>query len=320
MVGKYMRQIILVAALFSLLSSNLLAGNGTAGFEFLRIDFNPRSSAMAGAFVAMRGDISTVLHNPAGMAYTEERLFNFDYVNYLLDIGGGQAAYSQRIADLGQITGLVTYFNYGSFDETTEFAQKTGNQFSANDVAFGLSYADVLEEMFSYGVTMKYVHSKIDVYTASALAFDFGLLYEAPFEQDLFFGLSVLNVGTSLAAFIATKESLPLSVRLGMSKKLAHLPLEYNIALNDLNVSEDSIWDRLKKFSIGGEFTISELIRLRLGYNNDIHQGLDTGTGAGFSGVALGLGLHFDQYRFDYGFSSFGDLGTTHRFGLSGSI
>jgi len=113
---------------------------------------------------------------------------------------------------------------------------------------------------------------------------------------------------------------LPLSLRLGFTKKLAHLPLEFNFAFNDLNVRENNFWDRLKKFSIGGEFTLSQLIRLRLGYNNDIHQGLDTGTGAGFSGVSIGLGLQISSYRFDYGFSSFGDLGATHRVGLTGEI
>ena len=88
----------------------------------------------------------------------------------------------------------------------------------------------------------------------------------------------------------------------------------------EADFNDPGFWDRLKKFSIGGEFTISELIRLRLGYNNDIHQGLDTGTGAGFSGVSVGLGIHINSYRFDYGFSSFGDLGATHRIGLSGNI
>ncbi len=306
--------------IFCVLSFSLYAGIGTSGFEFLKIDFNPKSSAMGGAYLGMRGDVSSILHNPAGMSFADTRQFNFNYVNYLLDIGGGQAAYSQRIPGYGQISGIISYFNYGSFEETTEFANKTGNSFSASDIAIGISYADVLEEYFSYGVTLKYIHSKIEMYNASAFAVDLGLMYEAPFEKDLYFGLSLLNLGQPISAFISTKESLPLSLRFGVSKKLAHLPLEINIALNDLNVEENNFWDRMKKFSIGGEFTISELIRLRLGYNNDIHQGLDTGTGVGFSGVAIGLGIHISDYRFDYGFSSFGDLGATHRIGLTGNL
>jgi hypothetical protein len=311
---------IRILCLTFVLSTSIFAGNGTSGFEFLKIDFNARSSAMAGAFLGMRGDVSGILHNPAGMSYADTRQFNFNYVNYLLDIGGGQVAYTQRISGHGQISGLISYFNYGEFDETTEFANKTGNTFNAHDIAFAVSYSDVLEEMFSYGATLKYIHSKIDMYSASAFALDLGLIYEAPFQKDLYFGLALLNLGQPISAFLSTKESLPLSLRLGLTKKLEHLPLELNIALNDLNVKEEDFWARLKKFSLGGEFTISQLIRLRLGYNNDVHQGLDTGTGAGFSGVSVGLGLHISSYRFDYGFSSFGDLGATHRIGLTGDI
>jgi len=303
-----------------LLCTNLIGGNATSGFEFLRIDLNPRSSAMGGAFLAMRGDLAGILHNPAGMAFTEDQQFTFNYVNYLLDIGGGQAGYTRRLTDFGQISAIISYFDYGDFAETNEFANATGNTFSANDMMFALSYSDYLETYFSYGVSIKYIHSKIDVYTAGAVAFDFGLIYDAPFEDDLYFGISLLNVGQATSAFLDTKEKLPLNLRLGITKKLAHLPLELNLALNDLNVKEESFADRLSKFSIGGEFTISKVIRLRLGYNNEVHRGLDTGTGAGFSGVSLGFGIYYDQYRFDYGFSSFGDLGATHRIGISGTL
>ena len=306
--------------ILGILAGSLSAGAATSGFEFLRVDLNPRSSAMGGAFIAMRGDIAGIQHNPAGMAFTNEQQFTFSYINYLLDIGGGQAGYSRRLSGLGQISAVISYLDYGDFTETDEFANPTGNSFSASDLVFAISYADNLETYFSYGVSLKYIHSKIDLYTSGALALDFGLIYDAPFEDDLYFGISLLNVGHATSAFVETEEDLPLSLRLGVTKKLAHLPLELNFALNDLNVNEGSFADRLSKFSIGGEFTISQVIRLRLGYNNEVHKGLDTGTGAGFSGVSLGFGIYYDKYRFDYGFSSFGDLGSTHRVGLSGTL
>ena len=105
-----------------------------------------------------------------------------------------------------------------------------------------------------------------------------------------------------------------------MAKKLAHLPLEFNVSLNDLNVSEDNIWDRLAKFSIGGEFTLSEMLRLRLGYENEVNRDLKLGKERGFAGVSMGFGLLWRDYRFDYAYSSFGDLGSTHRFGIYGTF
>jgi hypothetical protein len=315
-----MRKFIYVILLLTVSIGNIYADAGTSGFEFLRTEYSSRSAAMGRAFVAMRGDLNGLFHNPSSLAFTDEQQFMFNYVDHLIDFGGGFAGYSQRLSGFGQVSASVIWLDYGDFDETNDFAQKTGRTYGAYNMAFAVSYADKLEEYFSYGVTLKYIHSKIDLYTANALALDFGLMYEAPFEDNLFFGISLLNVGKPIDAYIDTKETLPLSLRIGFSKKLAHLPLEININLNDLNVSENDIWDRLAKFSIGGEFTLSELLCLRLGYENELHSDLKTGKDDGFAGVSLGFGLHWKAYRFDYGFSSFGALGSIHRFGIWGTL
>ncbi len=315
-----MRKWVLFLLILYINTGSIRAGNGTSGFEFLRTEFSSRAASMGRAFVAMRGDINGLYHNPSGMAYFDQNQFVVNYTDYLIDFGGGFAAYSHRLPGLGQLSGSIIWLNYGDFEETNEFAQKSGRTYGAYDLAFALSYADILEQYFSYGVTLKYIHSKIDMFTADAIAFDFGLMYAAPFEDNLYFGLSLLNVGRPLSAFVETKESLPLSLRLGVAKKLKHLPLEINATLNDLNVSEPDFWDRIAKFSIGGEFTLSQLIRLRLGYENEIHHDLDTGQGSGFAGLSMGFGLYWKDYRFDYGYSSYGDLGGTHLFGIFGTF
>lgn len=311
---------IIIFVLLLGLTYGTLAADGTSGFEFLRTDFSPRSSAMGGAYVAMRGDVNGLFHNPAGTAYMDFKQISANYSDYLLDIGGGFIAYSDHLPGIGQLSASLTYFDYGSFDEATQFAEKTGRSYGANDFAFGVTLADYLQNDLAYGVTVKYVRSSIDVWTASAVALDFGLIYEAPFQDDLFIGVSLMNVGKALSAFVNTKESLPTTLKIGFAKKLAHLPLVLNASINDLNVSENAFIDRLKKFSIGGEFTLSQLLRLRLGYDNDLHNSLKTDTGAGFSGVNIGVGIHWNAYRFDYAFSSFGDLGNTHRFGITGQL
>ena len=316
-----MKKFLIMILLLYIGNENVRAGDGTSGFEFLRTEYSPRAASMGRAFVAMRGDINGLYHNPSGMAFFDQNQFVVNYTDYLIDFGGGFAAYSHRLPGLGQLSGSVIWLNYGNFDETDQYAQQTGRTYGAYDLAFALSYADVLEKYFSYGVTAKYIHSKIDMFTADAIALDFGLMYAAPFSENLFFGLSLLNVGKSLSGFVETKESLPLSLRIGAAKKLEHLPLELNFSLNDLNVSESDVWGRLAKFSIGGEFTLSQLIRLRLGYENELHRDLsDTGSDSDFAGVSMGFGIYWNDYRFDYGYSSYGALGGTHRFGIYGSF
>jgi hypothetical protein len=316
MINKYLK----IFTVFILLTGLCHATDGTAGFEFLRTEYSSRAAGLGRSFVAMRGDANGLFHNPSSLAYIEDHQFLFNYVDYLIDFGGGFAAYSQRIKGYGQATVSIIWLDYGDFDETNEFAQMTGRTYGAYDIAFALSYADELETYFSYGVTLKYIHSKIDQYTASGFALDFGLLYAPPFDNRLFFGLSLLNVGKTFDAYITTKESLPMSLRVGVSKQLEHLPLELSVNLNDLNVYEESFWDRLGKFSIGGEFTLSEMLRLRLGYENELHRDLDTDVSDNFAGVSLGFGLNWNDYRFDYSFSSMGALGSVNRFGIFGTF
>ena len=275
---------------------------------------------MGSAFIGMKGDVNGVLHNPAGIAFARERQFTFNYVNYLLDINGGIAAYVQDVASVGRMSCAIIYMDYGTFDETTENADKTGRKFGAHDIAFAVTVADSLETNFTYGATVKYIYSKIDMYSASAVACDLGLLYDAPFQDNLTFGVTILNFGTALSAMYTTKERLPLSVNLGLSKKLAHLPLQFNLELYQLNESEETIWQRLKKIRFGGEFTLSGMLRLRLGYDHAIHQDadIDVESGVNFGGVTVGGGILWRSYRFDYGFNSYHLLGSVHRIGIQG--
>ncbi len=295
--------------------------SGTSGFEFLRTDFSPRSSAMAGSYIAMRSDVNGLFHNPAGMAGTEGQQGMVNYLGHILEINGGSVGYSQHLENIGRLSGSIIYFDYGTLEETFENAVPSGRKFGASDLAFAVSVSDYLEDRIAYGVTLKYIHSNIDMYSASALAFDFGLIYEVPFQDDLFIGFSMLNVGRALSAFQSTKESLPLSINFGFSKKLEHLPLVLNVNINNLNENESTILDRIEKFSVGGEFTLSSRLRLRLGYDNSLHKDLETTNGAGFSGVSLGVGfVIWKNIRFDYGYSSWGDLGGLNRIGFSGTL
>jgi len=123
-----------------------------------------------------------------------------------------------------------------------------------------------------------------------------------------------------LKSYISTKEDLPLDVKIGISKRLEHLPLYLNLNFHKLNNSTDNFLDRFSAFSIGGEFTISQAIRLRFGYNNERRRELKIGTTAGLAGFSIGGGLVFEPYKIDYSFSSMGQIGALHRVTVGASF
>ncbi len=293
---------------------------GTTGFEFLRNQYSPRGAAMAGNLMAVKNDIHGILYNPAALSGNASRQWEISYIDHLLDFKSGHLAYAQPVKNLGNVyTGLM-YFNYGSFDETDEFGEKTGRSFSASEFALAAGISNPLGKGFDYGLGFKLLYSSLDTYNASALALDAGLIYTAPFMEDLTFGLSMLNLGTMINKYVSEKEKLPLIVQVGFAKRLAHLPLLLTGSLQDITVSQDNSTDFLKRFAIGGEFDISEIIKFRLGYQNQINQDVKPVARTVLSGFSLGVGILWQQFRLDYSYSNFGDLGSQNRIGIMGEL
>ncbi len=120
--------------------------------------------------------------------------------------------------------------------------------------------------------------------------------------------------------YTTADEKLPLLLRIGFAKRLAHLPLTISGAFNDITVTTEESWSFLKRFSIGGEFDVSQSIRLRLGYDNDVNRSVKPLGTNSFGGIAAGLGILWKRFRIDYAYSSYGELGSQNRLGISGSF
>ena len=298
--------IIIISVLMSGFNSAIAASSpGKAGYDFLRTHVGARPSAMSGAFISMTGDIHSIYFNPAGLATIPGRLVTATYLNHVLDFQSGFLAYTQSLPKVGQAALSINYMSYGEFDQTDVNGRKIGS-FSAGSFAFSSSLARSLNDNLLAGMSAKFIYSTIDNYNSTAIAVDLGMIYQAPFMDDLQIGAGIFNLGSALTAFIDSKDPLPLNFVIGVSKKLAHLPLEYCVAVN--KYIDDDI-----RFSAGGEFTLTEGVYLRIGYNS-LGQGLKVGADSDqYAGISLGLGLNWKNIQFDYGLSSFGAIGYLNR-------
>ena len=293
---------------------------GTTSFEFLKSQYSPRGAAMGGNLMAVSGDIQALLYNPATLASNTNRLWDINYIDHLIDFKAGQLSYAQPMKTIGNFYTTLFYFNYGEFNETDEFGDQTGRTFNAAEFALSAGMSNHLGEGFDYGLGIKYLYSSLESYNASAIALDAGLMYAVPLVEDLTLGLSLLNFGMTLDNYTSHQERLPLVLQFGFSKRLAHLPLLLTGSFQDMAVSGDKVTDYLKRFAIGGEFDISEIIKFRLGYQNQINQDVKPIGRTVLSGFSLGLGINWRQFRFGYSYSNFGDLGSQNRLGISGSF
>lgn len=315
-----MKHLYILILITFLLSHYSLFGQsvGTTSFEFLKMQYSARGAAMGSNLIAVKGDVNAIFYNPASLASINDRQYTINYVDHLLDFQGGQLAYTHPTQKFGRLSAGLIYFSYGDFEETNEFGERTGRSFSASEFAFAVSIANMLGEGFDYGINMKYIYSSLESFNASAVAFDGGLIYTISQLEDLQLALTVSNLGFTIDHYTSFEEKMPLFLRFGFAKRLAHLPLLFTGSLNDLSLDTGDFLDRIRRFSIGGEFDISEIIKLRLGYNNEVNHDVKPLGGRNFAGLNAGLGILWKKFRFDYAYSAFGDLGSQNRLGVSG--
>jgi len=297
--------LLVMGILFSVNWTQAGSSPGRAGYEFLRTQIGARPAGMAGAFVSFSGDVHSVYYNPAGLAPISTRLASATYLNHVLDFQSGFVAYTQPMKNIGQLAVGINYMNYGDFDRTDVNGNKLGS-FGAGSFAITSSLGRMITRDLMAGISAKFIYSTIDNYSSTAIAMDLGVIYRVPFMQDLNIGAAVFNLGAAMTSFMDTRDPLPLNFVLGFSKKLAHLPLEYCVAVN--KYIDDDV-----QISAGGEFTLTENVFLRVGYSS-LGKNLKIGAdGDQYAGLSLGMGFQWRQIQFDYALSSFGAIGYLNR-------
>ncbi|ACF12502.1 hypothetical protein Ctha_0030 [Chloroherpeton thalassium ATCC 35110] len=314
-----MRKIFTVLCGLLLLATPLFAQDKV--YDFLNLERSAKVAALGGNSVSFIGDLNAFFQNPAVLNSNTNRRGAFSFQKHLMDINSGFAVYGRSIESIGDFAAGVSYVNYGSFDETDELGNIIGS-FAAQDLALQIGYAFDLEEYdYGYlraGISLKYIYSNIADYTSSALALDAGIVLVIP-ESDVEIGFALTNYGWQLAKYDAASEDLPTDMRLALTTRPEGLPLALTIGLVQLN-NDFSLTEKVKNFTIGGEFSFGEFVRFRLGFNNALRNDVKSGENAGMVGASAGLGILYRDFHFDYSYSSWGSIGALHQFSISTTL
>lgn len=288
-------------------------------YDFLRNDASARSSAMAGAFITVPNDPAGLFYNPALLNTLDSTTrVSFTGFKHVLDINSGVLVGGTRMEGVGAVGLGIAFNSYGSFERT----DRTGNQigeFGSQDLNVTVGWASSLGEGFSAGLGGKIVFSSIDNFSSTALALDGGVYFEDT-AKNLQAGLSLLHLGGQVSSFGEVGEELPIDLKIGVSHELRGLPLLIALNFNRLLDEQEDFFSHFSSFSIGGEFTLSKPLRLRLGYNNRVRQDVSFGGTKGLGGLSVGLGVLVKQHQFDYAFNSLSGIGGQHRITLNTAL
>ena len=306
-------------------------GGALSSFPLLQMEASARAAAMGGAFSAVYdGDAGALFYHPALPNEEAHNTVSVSYLNHLADLNAGFLSYSRRVEGLGTASAGLRFFSYGGFSGYDEDANKTGD-FGASDVALTLGLARALTKRIRYGMNVHVVHGSIESVSATALATDVGLLYHSP-EQQLTVSASVNNLGRALDRYYATPDSaaagthLPPDLRLGLSKKLAHLPLRLSVTGFDLQApgrgpEGASSFDRvMRHLALGAELTPVGVLALRVGYGHRRQELASGDRRVDPAGLSAGFGLSIRRISVDYAFRSWSAIGGLHQFGLRAQL
>ena len=170
--------------------------SGTSGFQFLKIPVDARAAALGESVVASAKDASALFWNPALVAQTTGTQLGFYHTAYFVDVMLDYAAVSVPVPGSNFTIGAsLQTLNSGDMDVTTEFQPfGTGQKFSLMDLAAGLTVSQRLTDLFSYGITSKYVRESVAGISTSTVVFDLGIFYRID-DTGARMAVSVRNFG-----------------------------------------------------------------------------------------------------------------------------
>jgi hypothetical protein len=196
------------------------------------------------------------------------------------------------------------YMDYGSIKETTVDNVETGS-FSARDIALAGTFAYMLNNSFSGGITARFVSSHIASYSSLAVAVDLGLNY---MDEEQGWSLSAVakNLGGQIKAYDDDFERIPLDLQLGVSKRFVGSPLRVSATLSRLNK-----WDQgfIKHLSVGADLLLGESVFVAAGYNfrrnSEMKVGDSDGESSHGAGFSVGAGLQLERFKLQAAYAKY---------------
>jgi hypothetical protein len=294
--------------------------NSPTGFSFLRAEPSARAMALGGAFSAIAGqDVSAFIANPAALNPEMNNNVALSYTNQLADLKGGFVGFVHDAGKLGTAGVAVRFLDYGTLTDGTPQGEITNYvipTFRPTDMALTIGLGRKYSDKVRYGVNLHGIFSSISTYEAKAIAADAGVLFQNT-KRQFTASASVHNVGLVLKSFGETKDTLPMDVRLGLTKKLEYMPLMLSLMaynLHDFPKSTTKISQQIMAhLAIGGEFQLGQSVAVRIGYNHKRNQDLRYKTRLDTAGLGLGLGIKLSRFRFDYGYNNWSIAGRVHQ-------
>ena len=336
----YLRHLILLAvATVALFATADEGTTTTTAYNFLSVPVSSHVYGLGGHNITIiDDDINLVEQNPALLGAEFEHQAGINYMRYIGETNFAGLRYGQGVSKHGSVAAGIQYFGYGDIEGANVDGTRTG-KFTASDIAFSVTYSHDVTKKLRGGITLKYLYSKYEDYTAGAVAADVGLSYYDPFHE---FSASLVakNLGGQVKKFNEYKDNLPWDIQVGVSKMLGKAPVRlhltaYELArwnspfykIEDVNnpnsalVKEESFGSNLMRhIVIGADILPTKNIYLGVGYNYRMRTDMATYKRDFMSGMSVGGGLKVRAFGIGAAFARPHSGAVTMMFNLTATI
>ncbi len=335
----YLRHLIFLAvwavALFAVADN----GSGTTAYNFLSVPSSSHVYGLGGHnLTIIDDDINLIEQNPALLGPEYDHQVGLNYMRYIGETNFAGLRYGQGVSEHGAVAVGIQYFGYGNIQGADVNGALTG-KFSASDMAFSVTYSHDISEKFRGGITVKYLYSKYEDYTAGAVAADLGLNFYDP-DHEFSASLVAKNLGGQVKKFNDFKDNLPWDIQVGFSKMLGMAPIRLHVTayelarwsspyykIQDVNnpnsdlIKKESFGSNLLRHLVFGvDILPSNNIYLGLGYNYRTRSDMATYKRDFMSGLSVAGGLKVKAFGIGAAYARPHTGASTFMFNLTTSI
>ena len=297
------RFLVIISVLLSVIA--MQAQESQEVYSFLRLPVSAHAAALGGDNITLTDDDPTLLfHNPALINGVSDKSLNLNFMTYMEGAKTASASFVKAFKERASWAASAQYMDYGTIKETTVDNVQTGD-FSARDIALAGSFAYMLTNRISGGITGRFISSHIAGYSSAAVAVDLGINF---FDEVHSWSLSAVakNLGGQIKAYDDDFERIPLDLQLGVTKRLVGSPLRLSMTLSRLNR-----WDTglIRHVAVGADLLLGENIYVAAGYNfrraHEMKISDSEGESNHGAGLSLGAGLQLERFKLQASYAKY---------------
>ncbi|MEQ9105303.1 MAG: type IX secretion system protein PorQ [Rhodothermales bacterium] len=304
----------------------------SSAYPVVQLDASARSAALGGNAPALV-DVGpgSIFSNPALVTPDMHGAAELSYLNHVSDLSAGWLSYARNVEGIGTAAVGLRYLSFGEMDRLDASGNADGT-FGASDLGLTVALSRPLAlvgapwmSRIRYGGALSWLNQRIDTEGAQALTMDLGAVYHDA-ERRFTAGMVVQHLGLRLSSLGSRADRLPTDVRVGLAKRLNHLPVLFSVTayrLHALDGGPDGasvLAHALYHAVLAAEFQFSESFRLRFGYNHRRHDELKVKARLDFAGVSTGVGIKIRNVGVDYAYNSWSSLGGLHRISVKTAL